>query len=41
MEVMMKSQVVEKLKSEFETVVLVRSNDKPEGALQAVRGKYF
>ncbi len=37
----MKSQVVEKLKPEFETVVLVRSNDKPDGALQAVHGKYF
>ena len=37
----MESKVVEKLQSEFETVILVRSNNKPNDALQALPGKYF
>ena len=37
----MKSIIVEKLKPKFETVVLIRSNNKPDSAIQGVKGKYF
>ena len=37
----MKSKVVEKLKPKFETMALVRSNNKPANTMQAVKGRYF
>ncbi|MCY6370927.1 DUF169 domain-containing protein [Clostridium ganghwense] len=36
----MKSIIVEALKPNFETVAILRSNEKPEGAIQPLPGKY-
>ncbi len=37
----MESKIVKELKSSFETVVLLRSNEKPTNATQASQGKYY
>ncbi len=37
----MESKIVKKLKPSFETVVLLRSNDKPANATQASKDKYY
>jgi len=37
----MESKIVRNLQPEFETIVLLRNDEKPEDAMQASKGKYF